>query len=125
MEVAYGFIDRLLGGEGRMTTAKKGELSDIEMSLIRNHVGADIAGGLVEPWSRLAELEPEVVEVGVGVEVMHAVPPNEFVITSWYELRFGEQVGSISVCLPLTILEQIMPHLSDHALIDASREVPR
>jgi flagellar motor switch protein FliM len=121
VDVAYGFIDRLLGGEGRMSVAKKRDLSDIEMSLIRNHIGSDIAGGLIEPWSRIVEIEPEVIEVGVGLEVLHAIPPNEFVITSWFEVRFSEQVGSISVCVPLTVLEQIMPGLSDHALIDARK----
>lgn len=123
MDVAYGFIDRLLGGEGRMSVAKKRDLSDIEMSLIRNHIGSDIAGGLIEPWSRVVEIEPEVIEVGVGLEVLHAIPASEFVITSWYEVRFAEQVGSISLCIPLTILEQIMPGLSDHALIDTRKSI--
>ncbi len=66
-DVAYGFIDRLLGGEGRMTVAKERDLSDIEMSLIRNHIGSDIAGGLIEPWGRTVEIEPEVIEVGGGL----------------------------------------------------------
>ncbi|HMO97288.1 MAG TPA: FliM/FliN family flagellar motor switch protein, partial [Tepidiformaceae bacterium] len=51
-------------------------------------------------------------------QVMHAIPPSEFVITAWYEVRFAEQTGGISLCFPLTILEQILPKLTGQSIFD-------
>jgi flagellar motor switch protein FliM len=118
LDVAFGIIDRLLGGKSRRTIrVPERDLTDIEISLIR-HIGMDIARALVEPWGRVAELVPDVTELGLGPQVMHAVPPSEFVITAWYELRFADQTGGISLCFPLTVIEQILPRLSGQTLFE-------
>jgi len=118
MDVAFGIIDRLLGGKGKVNPrALNRDLTDIEIALIR-HIGMDIARSLVEPWSRVTELVPDVTELAVGPQVMHIIPPSEFVITAWYEIRFGEQTGGISLCFPLTVLEQILPKLTGQSLFD-------
>ena len=118
MDVAFGIIDRLLGGKGKVNPrALNRDLTDIEIALIR-HIGMDIARSLVEPWSRVTELVPDVTELAVGPQVMHIIPPSEFVITAWYEIRFGEQTGGISLCFPLTVLEQILPKLTGQGLFD-------
>ena len=79
----------------------------------------DIATSLVEPWGRITELVPDVAEIGVGSQVLHIIPPGEFVITAWYEIRLAEQTGGISICIPLTVLEQVLPSLSGHNLFDS------
>lgn len=118
LDVAFGIIDRLLGGKGkRNARVLNRDLTDIEVALIR-HIGMDIARSLVEPWLRVVELTPDVSELALGPQVMHAIPPSEFVITAWYEVRFAEQTGGISLCFPLTILEQILPKLTGQSLFD-------
>lgn len=118
LDVAFGIIDRLLGGKGkRSSRSVNRDLTDIEISLIR-HIGMDIARSLVEPWQRVTELIPDVTEIAAGPQVMHAIPPTEFVITAWYEVRFAEQTGGISLCFPLTVLEQILPKLTGQSLFE-------
>lgn len=118
LDVAFGIIDRLLGGKGkRNARVLNRDLTDIEVALIR-HIGMDIARALVEPWMRVVELTPDVSELALGPQVMHAIPPSEFVITAWYEVRFAEQTGGISLCFPLTILEQILPKLTGQSIFD-------
>jgi flagellar motor switch protein FliM len=118
LDVAFGIIDRLLGGKGRRSArVMNRDLTDIEIALIR-HIGMDIARSLIEPWMRVVELTPDVSELALGPQVMHAIPPSEFVITAWYEVRFAEQTGGISLCFPLTILEQILPKLTGQSLFD-------
>ncbi len=118
IDVAFSIIDRLLGGRGKVSkSATQRDLTDIEVALVR-HIGGDIASSMVEPWTRIADLTPEVTELAVGPQVVHVVPPSEFVITAWYEFRFAEQTGDISICIPLTILEQILPKLSGQTLFD-------
>jgi len=117
-DVAFGIVDRLLGGKGkRFRRALERDLTDIETALVR-HIGMDIASSLIEPWSRVVDLEPDVTELAVGPTLMHAIPPTEFVLTAWYEIRFGEQTGGISLCFPLTVLEQILPKLTGQSLFD-------
>lgn len=118
LDVAFGIIDRLLGGKGnRAPRILNRDLTDIEIALIR-HIGMDVARSLVEPWARIVELTPDVSELALGPQVMHAIPPSEFVITAWYEIRLAEQTGGISLCFPLTILEQILPKLTGQSLFD-------
>jgi flagellar motor switch protein FliM len=118
LDVAFGIIDRLLGGKGRrVPRALNRDLTDIEIALIR-HIGMDIARSLIEPWARIVELTPDVSELALGPQVMHAIPPSEFVITAWYEIRLADQTGGISLCFPLTILEQILPKLTGQSLFD-------
>jgi flagellar motor switch protein FliM len=118
LDVAFGIIDRLLGGKGkRHARSLERDLTDIEIALIR-HIGLDIARSLVEPWQRVTELQPDVTELAVGAQVMHVVPPSEFVITAWYEVRFAGQTGGISLCFPLTVLEQILPRLTGQSLFE-------
>ncbi|MGE5597527.1 MAG: flagellar motor switch protein FliM [Hyphomicrobiales bacterium] len=118
LDVGFSIIDRLLGGKGKMhSRSLDRDLSDIEIALIR-HVGMDIARSLVEPWARVTALEPSVTELAVGPQVMHVIPPSEFVITAWYEVRFADQTGGISLCFPLTVVDQILPKLTGHTLFD-------
>lgn len=118
VDVAFSMIDRLLGGKGRINNRNLArDLTDIEIALIR-HIGMDIARSLIEPWARVTELMPDVTELAVGPQVMHVIPPSEFVITAWYEVRFAEQTGGISLCFPLTVLEQILPKLTGQSLFD-------
>jgi flagellar motor switch protein FliM len=118
LDVAFGIIDRLLGGKGkRNARVLNRDLTDIEVALIR-HIGMDIARSLLEPWARVVDLTPDVSELALGPQVMHAIPPSEFVITAWYEVRFAEQTGGISLCFPLTILEQILPKLTGQSIFD-------
>ncbi len=118
MDVAFAIIDRLLGGKGkRHNRSLDRDLTDIETALIR-HIGMDIARSLVEPWQRVSDLQPDVTELAVGPQVMHVIPPNEFVITAWYEIRFAEQAGGVSLCFPLTVLEQILPKLTGQSIFD-------
>jgi flagellar motor switch protein FliM len=118
LDVAFGIIDRLLGGKGKgAPRVLNRDLTDIEIALIR-HIGMDVARSLIEPWARIVELTPDVSELALGPQVMHAIPPSEFVITAWYEIRLAEQTGGISLCFPLTILEQILPKLTGQSLFD-------
>jgi len=118
LDVAFGIIDRLLGGKGkRNARVLNRDLTDIEIALIR-HIGMDIARSLVEPWLRVVDLTPDVSELALGPQVMHAIPPSEFVITAWYEVRFADQTGGISLCFPLTILEQILPKLTGQSIFE-------
>ena len=118
LELAFGILDRLMGGRGIIGPGLAGrDPTDIDMALIR-HIAADIAASLVEPWARITDLQPEVTELGVGSQVLHVIPPSEFVITAWYEVRLARETGGISLCFPLTILEQIIPKLTGHSLFE-------
>src|SRR6185295_7065016 len=81
LDVAFGIIDRLLGGKGkRSARSMNRDLTDIEIALIR-HIGMDIARSLIEPWMRVTELVPDVTELALGPQVLHVITPSEFVIT--------------------------------------------
>ncbi|MFN0148927.1 MAG: flagellar motor switch protein FliM [Dehalococcoidia bacterium] len=119
LDVAFGIVDRLLGGKGKQFNyGPERELTDIETALVR-HIGMDIASALIEPWGRVVPgLQPDVTEIAVGPQLVQAIPGSQFVLTAWYEVRFGEQTGGISLCFPLTVLEQILPKLTGQTLFE-------
>lgn len=119
LDVAYGMIDRLLGGRGaKARRPVTRDLTDIETALVRG-LSMDIAKSLVEPWTRVADLSPDVTEIALGPQMLHAIPPNEFVITAWYEVSFADQTGGVSLCFPLNILEQILPKLTGQTIFES------
>jgi flagellar motor switch protein FliM len=62
-----------------------------------------------------------VTELAMGPQVLHAIPPSEFVITAWYEVQFGEQTGGISLCFPLPIIDQVLPKLTGQTIFENRR----
>lgn len=109
-DVAYVMFDRLLGGQGTILE-KDSELTEIEISVIER-VFSKAFDCFQEAWSSVVKLSPELKEIEVNPQFMTTSPPNETVILVTLHTKISQVEGTINICLPHVVLEQILPKLS-------------
>lgn len=112
---AFEMINRVLGGTSRGRPAPDRELTPIELAIMC-HIAADAATALMEPWERIAQIEPEVTGVYVPTEIMQILSPSAPVLTAWYEVKFFGLTSAVSYCYPVPLLEQVAAKFAGQSL---------
>lgn len=121
-DVTYIMLDRMLGGQGNVAT-EPAELTEIELSVIER-VFVNALNSFEEAWSSVVKLNSELKEIEVNPQFLTTSPPNETVILVSLHAKIGEVDGTINICLPHVVLEQILPKLSArHWLANQKKEI--
>lgn len=110
--IAYGMIDRLLGGQGN-TPAKIGTMTEIETKLIER-IFEKALDTFREAWQSVIELNPTLEALETNPNFLQIASPNETVAVISFSTKIGENSGMINLCLPHVVLEPVMPNLSAH-----------
>ncbi len=119
-ESTYAMVDRLLGGVGKPVHAAEREITEIELSLMRGIVERGL-GALRDAWSSVVELDPSLEEAVVGPQYVQIALPTDLTIVVVLEVRLNEATGTMSMCIPYSVLEPISSRLSTHALFAGRR----
>src|SRR5216683_4741358 len=67
MNLGLAMLDRMMGGAGQVN-ARRNELTDIEMALLRS-LGATVSAGLKDGWTAVADLQPVLVETVLNADL--------------------------------------------------------
>ncbi|MGY0691567.1 flagellar motor switch protein FliM [Virgibacillus sp. FSP13] len=110
--IAYGMLDRVLGGKGTSVN-KVDNLTEIETMLMSQLFEKAIVN-LQEAWSSIVEIDPILEDFEVNPQFLQMVAPNETVIVVSLNTTIGEASGMINICIPHIVLEPIIPNLSVH-----------
>jgi flagellar motor switch protein FliM len=122
LALAKGWIDRLLGGEGKLPTERR-EPTSIESALILRLVD-DLLPAITEGWSQVETVTPVVAETALRPDLLRVAAPSHVVAVLTFEVRYtidqgGEgnrrtetQISTMSICLPSATLEPVLPRLS-------------
>jgi len=108
--IAYIMLDRLLGGQGKVSKSNK-DLTEIEIGVIQR-VFMRALNSFQEAWESVEKLTPELSEIEVNPQFLTMVAPNETVILISLNTIIGDETGVIHICLPHVVLEQVLPKLS-------------
>ncbi|WP_404330206.1 flagellar motor switch protein FliM [Mesobacillus maritimus] len=108
--ISYTMLDRLLGGQGKVA-AHHPDLTEIEIGVIRR-VFMRALNSFQEAWDSVEKVIPELTEIEVNPQFLTMVPPNETVISVSLHTIIGEEAGTMHICLPHVVLEQVLPKLS-------------
>ncbi|MEN2766440.1 flagellar motor switch protein FliM [Ornithinibacillus xuwenensis] len=108
--IAYGMLDRLLGGKGDSVN-KIDNLTEIETILI-TQLFDKATISLKEAWSSLIETEPLLEDLEINPQFLQLVSPNETVVVVSLNTAIGEVSGMINICIPHIVLEPIISKLS-------------
>ena len=112
------WVDYLLGGPGRVDESAMRELTEIEMTLVRDllhHVLANLTYAFaavmpIDVTIRTAQYNPQFVQ---------AAPASEPVITAVFAVQAGESESSASFMIPAEILLAGLRAGEDLAAVDA------
>lgn len=119
LDLGFVMLDRLLGGPG-MGVTKARELTDIEYSLLRRLVG-QILRGYRDAWGSITTLAPELDEIVLNPQFVQAALPGDMAVFILCELKLLEKSGTISICVPHTVLEPVMDRLSAQTWFTSTR----
>lgn len=108
--IAYGMLDRLLGGRGDSIN-KIDNLTEIETILI-SQLFEKATVSLKEAWASLIDIEPELEDMEINPQFLQLVSPNETVVVVSLNTAIGEVSGMINICIPHIVLEPIISRLS-------------
>lgn len=108
--IAYGLIDRILGGKGSGVN-NVDHFTEIETLLLTQLLEKTV-GSLEEAWSSIIEIDAILEEFEVNPQFLQMVAPNETVVVVTLNATIGETTGMINICIPHIVLEPIIPKLS-------------
>lgn len=119
--LAFVIIDLLLGGEG-ISAEKNRDLTEIESTIIEHRLG-EMIGLLEEAWAEVAEFKPKFMTLETNPSFTQIVAPNEMVVLITLEVKVGETIGIINLCLPYLVLEPILDKLNTFFLFATQTKV--
>lgn len=110
--VAFPMLDRLMGGPGA-GVAQSRALTEIETSVMQSVIQGSL-NAYAEAWITVGEFRLEAGGIETNPVFVQVAAPGEIVITVAIDVRIGEHVGVITLCLPHLTLEPIVDKLSAH-----------
>ena len=96
--VAYGIIDRILGGIGG-SIKEASDYTEIEIVLLERII-FQIVGPLRESWSNVIQVDPSLNRIETNSRFIQVMSPNETIAIITLTVNIGDIEGFINVCIP-------------------------
>lgn len=109
-EIAFAYIDRVFGGEGK-AGIKSRVLTEIEEAVMRRFVTTAM-NQLKESWNNVVEFFPNIEATESNPQFTQIVPPSDMVVIITIQMKVGDVEGMMNICIPYLVLEPIMPKLT-------------
>jgi flagellar motor switch protein FliM len=105
--LVFLIVDTMFGGDGRFHTRVEGrEFTQTEHRIIQNMLAA-VFEAYTKAWEPVYKLEFEFVRSELNPQFANIATPNELVVVSTFEIGFNEVGGTISLCLPYSMIQPI------------------
>jgi len=113
------WVDLLAGGSGGAGSGATG-ISDIDKAIVKPMVELALRQ-YTEAWACALEIEPAIVSMSTESSMRQILLPSEAVLVCGYEVSLGETVSMMSICLPASAIEPVLPAL----MMGRTLNVPR
>lgn len=110
--IAFPMIDKLMGGPGAALQQVR-PLTEIETAVMQGVLRGTLQA-YAEAWKNISDLSITPGPIETNPMFVQVAAPSEIVITVAIDVRVGEHVGVITLCLPHLTLEPILDRLSAH-----------
>ncbi len=118
--LAFAFIDRLLGGQGDYDGILR-ELTEIEQ-MVTKRVVMRMASSIKEAWNNVMDVEPDYQGMETNPLFTQVIPPTEMVILVTLDLKIAEISGLMNLCYPYILLEPVLNRLSSQFWFASSKK---
>lgn len=108
--LGYAIVDRMLGGTGE-PLEKMRDYSEIELSILER-IFTICTNLLREPWKNVIEIEPRLERIETNSQFAQIISPSEMIAIVTINMKVGDIVGLMNVCLPFITLEDVMDKLN-------------
>lgn len=110
INIFFSMMDRLLGGPGQ-ATARRADLTEIEKTLATQIVRRALRE-LKSAWESISPIEPQLDGIETSAQFVQIVPPNDTVVLLLFQIKVGEVLGTMTLCIPYVSLKPIASKLS-------------
>lgn len=111
----------LLTGATGVVYASTNELTEVDCAVMRPVIDMALKK-YTEAWFSCIALEPRALNVMIGVGTQQVLLPSEPVLVCGYEIAIGEMVSMMSICVPASAIEPILPALTLGRTLNASAQ---
>ena len=106
-KLVFSLIDMFFGGGGRDTVKVEGrDFTAIEERIVRKVVEAALAC-MEDAWNPIEDIRFSFVRSEMNPQFVTIVPPSDVVILSTFTLEMDEFSGSITICIPYSLVEPL------------------
>ncbi|MGE9840652.1 flagellar motor switch protein FliM [Selenomonas bovis] len=109
-EIAFAFIDRVFGGEGK-ASIKPRVLTDIEETVMKRFVDTAMEH-FRDSWKNVCAFHPKLEATESNPQFTQIVPPSDMVVIVTIQMKIGDVEGMMNICIPYLVLEPIMSKLT-------------
>lgn len=110
--IAFTIIDRMFGGPGDAPD-KVRSLTDIERTVIERIVNGMLEH-FAEAWESIVHLEPRLEVMESNPQFAQVVSPSEMVVMITLEMKLGDKMGMMTICIPYIVIEPVVDKLNAH-----------
>ncbi len=108
--LAFLFVERFLGGEGKHIRVEGREFTPIEQKLIKKVVDV-IFGELEKAWRNITPVKAKYIRGEVNPQFARVLMPEETVIVTGYNIELESLSGKILFCYALNTLQTVKSKL--------------
>jgi flagellar motor switch protein FliM len=119
--IIYPIIDRLLGGANDEVFIPQRPMTLIETRLVKKILDRGMTT-LREAWEGVRTINFTLGEMESNPHIVQIVPPNEVVVVIGFELKLGSRAGTMSLCIPFTVVESLMHDISAESWFQTGRQ---
>lgn len=106
-KLVFSLIDMFFGGGGRDSVKVEGrDFTAIEERIVRKVIEAALVD-MEDAWSPIEALQFNFIRSEINPQFVTIVPPSDVVILSTFTLEMEEFSGSITVCIPYSLVEPL------------------
>lgn len=109
-QVAYGILERLLGGDGSSSTQKE-SLTEIEMVLLQKMIVRSF-DMYQDVWKNIEQIRVKWNGFESNPQFIQIASQNDTVIVIALKATIGDVSGRMTLCLPHLMVEPMLPKLS-------------
>jgi len=109
-ELAFGLIDRLMGGRG-VPLDEVRYFTDLERAVLQKPV-IRLLEAYSEAWREVQEFKPQFSTLEFNPLAVHISPPSEVMVVITFHASIAQSNGTLELCIPFRHLKPVVPKAS-------------
>jgi flagellar motor switch protein FliM len=112
-KLVFLVVDNLFGSDGRFQIRVEGrDFTPTEQRIIKRLLGLTL-DSYGKAWQPVYPLDFEYLRSELQIKRVNIVAPNEVVVSTTFRIEFGQIGGSLSICIPYSMIQPIRDLLAN------------